>query len=54
MVELELKPFDFKFSQCGLGSQDESSLNSVKDFEDTASHQDEGKLSFPGIVLKLL
>lgn len=54
MVELELKPFDFKFSQCDLGSHDGSSLNSVKDFEDMASHQDEGTLSFPGIVLKPL
>lgn len=54
MVELELKPFDFKFSQCDLGSHDESSLNSVKDFEDIASHQNKRRLSFPGIVLKLL
>lgn len=51
MVEPEFKPFDFKFSQCDLHSHDGSSL---KHFDDMASHQDEGKLSFPGVVLKPL
>lgn len=34
MVELELKPFDFKLPLSDLGSHHESSLSSAKHFED--------------------